>query len=201
MRLSRLSVRFGDITNAEELFDAIHDNHFENANRLGVDIGALWVGDNYQIGAQITNVNEPKFTFPEVDLNPYTDLKIIDFLQRDQTYTMDRQFKLEASVFTSDQRWSGHLGLDTDSATDPMGDKYQWMTLSAGYQTDSRWIPNLRIGYRQNLAGTEMKYLGFGLTAFKIVNIDVSSALDTVSINGTTLPQGLMASIGFQIAW
>ena len=29
MRLSRLSVRFGDITNSEELFDAIRDAEFE----------------------------------------------------------------------------------------------------------------------------------------------------------------------------
>jgi hypothetical protein len=46
-----------------------------------------------------------------------------------------------------------------------------------------------------------MSYLGIGLTAFKIVNFDIASALDTVSIDGTTLPQGLMVSIGFQITW
>jgi len=43
--------------------------------------------------------------------------------------------------------------------------------------------------------------LSIGLTAFKIVNIDIASALDTVQINGKKLPQGLMGSIGFQIAW
>ena len=201
MRLSRLSVRFGDITDAEELFDAIRDNDFRNSNRVGVDIGALWVGKNYQIGAQLTNVNEPEFLFPEVDLNPYRDVNIIGFLQRDQNYTMDRQFKLEASLFTSNRRWSAHLGLDADPATDPMGDEYQWLTLSTGFVTDSRWIPSARIGYRQNLAGTELSYLGIGLTAFKIVNFDISSALDTVSIDGTTLPRGLMVSIGFQVTW
>ena len=73
--------------------------------------------------------------------------------------------------------------------------------MSAGFTTDSWWIPGARIGYRQNLAGTEVKYIGIGLTAFKIVNIDISSALDTVSIEGTTLSRGLMTSIGFQIAW
>jgi hypothetical protein len=114
---------------------------------------------------------------------------------------MDRQLKFEASLFTSDRRWSAHLGLDADPATDPMGDDFQWMTLSAGFTTDSWWIPGGRIGYRQNLAGTELKYLSIGLTAFKIVNFDIASALDTVSIDGTTLPQGLMVSIGFQIAW
>jgi len=201
MRLSRLSVRFGDITDSEELFDAIRDSNFQNDNRLGVDIGALWVGENYQIGAHLTNVNEPKFTFPEVDLNPYSDVGIIGFLQRDQSYTMDRQFKLEASLFTSDRRWSTHFGLDVDRATDPMGDDFQWLTLSTGFTIDSWWIPGARIGYRQNLVGTKLKYIGIGLTAFKIFNIDISSALDTVSIEGTTLPRGLMISIGFQIAW
>jgi len=201
MRLSRFSVRFGDITDSEELFDAIRHSDFRSAERLGVDIGALWVGKNYQIGAQLTNVNEPKFIFPDLDLNPYSDEGIIGFLQRDQSYKMDRQFKLEASLFTSGRRWSTHFGLDADRATDPMGDDFQWLTLSAGFTIDSWWIPGARIGYRQNLVGTKLKYIGIGLTAFKIFNIDISSALDTVSIDGTTLPRGLMTSIGFQIAW
>ena len=201
MRLSRLSVRFGDITDSEELFDTIRDSSFRNDERLGVDIGALWVGDNYQVGAQVTNVNEPKFTFPDVDLNPYTDEGFIDILRRDKIYRMDRQFKLEASLFTSDRRWSTHLGLDADPATDPMGDKYQWVTLSAGLTRESWWLPGARIGYRENLTGTKMKYVGIGVTAFKLVNFDISSTLDTVKIDGQKLPQGLMASIGFQLSW
>jgi hypothetical protein len=114
---------------------------------------------------------------------------------------MDRQFKLEASLFTSDRRWSTNLGLDADPATDPMGDKYQWVTLSAGLARDSWWLPGARIGYRENLTGTKMKYVGIGVTAFKIVNFDISSTLDTVKIDGQKLPQGLMASIGFQLSW
>ncbi len=199
MRLSRLSVRFGDMTDSEELFDAIRHSNFSNDTRLGVD--ALWVGENYQIGGQVTNINQPKFTFPDVDLDPYNDLTIIDLLQRDQIYNTDRQFKLEASPFTSDRRWSAHLGLDVDPATDPMGDDYQWLTLSAGLTRDSFWLPGARIGYRQNLAGSELKYISLGVTAFKIVNFDLSSTLDTVSIDGRKLSQGLMFSIGFQITW
>jgi hypothetical protein len=201
MRLSRLSVRFGDITDSEELFDAIRDSDFENDTRVGVDIGALWVGENYQLGAQLTNVNQPKFTFPDVDLNPYSDATIIDLIQSDRIYEMDRQLKLEASLFTRDRRWSAHVGLDADSATDPLGDDYQWLTLSVGLARDSWWLPGARIGYRQNLAGTEKSYVSLGLTAFRIFNIDISSALDTVGIDGKTLPQGLMINIGFQITW
>ena len=201
MRLSRLSVRFGDITDSEELFDAIRHSNFENDTRVGVDIGALWVGENYQLGAQLTNVNQPKFTFPDVDLNPYTDATIIGLIQGDRIYEMDRQLKLEASLFTSDRRWSAHLGIDADPARDPLGDEYQWLTFSAGYASDSWWLPGARLGYRQNLAGTEMQYISVGLTAFRIFNIDISSALDNVKIDGTTLPRGLMLAIGFQITW
>jgi hypothetical protein len=159
------------------------------------------VGENYQIGAQVTNLNEPKFQFPEVDLDPYSTESVIGFLQSDQTYKMDRQLKLEASLFSSDRRWSAHLGIDADPATDPMGDRYQWLTLSGGLTRDSWWLPSARIGYRQNLAGTEMSYLGIGITTMKIVNIDIASAFDTVKIDGQKLPQGVMLSIGFQLTW
>ncbi len=201
MRLSRLTVRFGDITDSEELFEAIRDSEFNQDNGVGVDVGALWVGENYQLGAQITNINQPTFTFPDVDIDSYRNESIIERIHRDQTYTMDNQLKLEASLFTRDRRWSAHLGLDADPATDPMGDDFQWVTLSAGLTTDSWWLPGVRIGYRENLVGTELKYLSLGLTAFKILNIDVSSALDTVSIDGRDLPQGLMVAVGFQIRW
>ncbi len=201
MRLSRFSARFGDITDSEELFDAIGNANFNNDDDFGVDIGALWVAENYQLGVQLTNINQPEFLYPEIDLAPYRDAAVIDAIRRDQTYTMDSQVKLEASLFSSDRRWSAHLGYDVDSAKDPFGDEFQWVTLSTSLARDSFWLPNLRIGYRQNLAGTELGYLSLGLTAFKFVNFDLSSALDTVKISGTELPQGLMGSIGFQFNW
>jgi hypothetical protein len=200
-QLSRLSVRFGDITNSEDLFDAIRDADFRSDTDFGVDLGALWVADNYQLGAQLTNVNRPTFDFPEVNLDAYRNADIIDFLQSDQRYVMDRQLKLEASFFSRNRRWSGNIGLDANAARDPLGDDYQWLTVSTGYSMDNWWLPNVRLGYRQNLAGTELSYLSVGFTAFKFVNFDIASALDTVSISGTTLPQGLMTSIGFQINW
>lgn len=200
-QLSRLSVRFGDITNSEELFDAIRDADFRSDERIGIDVGVLWVGGNYQLGAQLTNLNEPEFRFPDVNISPYRSLEAIRFLENDAIYTLDRQLKFEASLFSEDRRWSAHLGYDADSVMDPMGDRFQWLTLSGGFSTDSWWIPSARIGYRQNLAGTELGYLSLGATLFKYVNIDIASALDAVEIDGQKLPQGLMGSIGFEISW
>jgi hypothetical protein len=78
MQLSRLSVRFGDITDSEELFDAIRDADFRTDEGVGLDIGALWVGRNYQLGVQITNLNEPDFTFPDINLAPYRNPNSIE---------------------------------------------------------------------------------------------------------------------------
>ena len=201
MQMSRISLRFGDITDSSELFDEIRDADYRSDTRFGMDVGALWVADRYQLGLQITNVNEPRFQFPGVDLEPYSAERIIEFLQADQTYTMDRQVKLEGSWFGKDRRWSAHVGLDADPATDPLGDDFQWLTVSADWRFDSRWLQHLRVGYRDNLTGTELTYLSAGLTAFRFLNFDISSALDTVSINGNKLPQGLMLSLGFQVNW
>jgi hypothetical protein len=201
MQLSRLSVRFGDITDSEELFDAIRDADFRTDEGIGLDVGALWVGKNYQLGLQLTNLNEPDFTFPDVNLAPYRNPNSIQLLQRDKVYRKDRQLKVEGSIFSPNRRFSAHIGLDLDPATDPLGDRFQWATMSAGFQTDSWWFPSARIGIRQNLTGTELGYLSAGFTAFKIVNFDIASALNTVRIDGQELPQGLMFSIGFNIAW
>ena len=201
MRLSRATVRFGDITDSDELFDAIRYADYKSDNGAGLDFGALWVANHYQIGAQVTNVNEPEFEFPGLNLDAYKDPLIIAALNADQNYTMERQFKFEGSVFTQNRRLTMNLGLDANAVPDPVGDDYQWLTASVGYATDSWWLPGVRAGYRKNLAGTELGYIGVGVTALKVLNIDIASALDTVSISGKTLPRGLMASIGFQIAW
>ena len=201
MQLSRLAVRFGDITDSELLFDYIRDADFESDTRVSFDVGVLWVGDNHQLGAQLTSLNEPEFQFPDVNLEPFRDDGIIQRIQRDRTYTMKRQLRLEASLYSNDRRWSGHIGVDANSAADPLGNDYQWLTVSAGYETRNQWIPGLRLGYRQNLAGTEKTYASLGMTVFKYINLDISSALDVTRIDGKKLPEGLMASIGFQVSW
>jgi hypothetical protein len=199
MRLSRVDLRMGDITDSDEVFDAIRTGDFRTDNGIGLDIGALWVSNIYQLGATLTNANEPEFIFPAADESNYTDLNIINFLRRDQVYTMERQLRLESSIFTPNRRWTLNLGLDANEVPDPMGDDFQWLSVSGGFATESWWIPGVRVGYRKNLAGTELSYFGVGVTAFKILNIDVASSLDTVSISGMNLPQGLIASVGFQV--
>ncbi len=57
------------------------------------------------------------------------------------------------------------------------------------------------MGYRRNLAGTEKTYLSAGITAFRYLNFDLATALDTVSISGDKLPEGVIVSLGFQVTF
>mgnify|MGYP001813604574 CR=1 FL=1 len=201
MRLSGIGVRFGDMTDSEELFEQIRDADYERDTRVSFDAGVIWVADTYQLGAQLTNLFEPDFQFPQIDLDPFSNEVIIGQLEQGRTYTMERQLKLEASLFGEDRKWSWHLGLDANAATDPVGNDFQWLTLSGGLNTGKWWLPNMRLGYRQNLAGTEKSYASLGLTMFRFVNFDVASSLDTTTIDGRKLPEGLMLSLGFQVNW
>jgi hypothetical protein len=196
MELSRVSVRFGDLTDSEELFEEIRNASFESDDNGTFDVGALWVGRNYQVGASLININEPNFHFPRGDLSSFTDPIVLRELSKDRKITLERQGKLEAAVFDENRKWSINVGYDTNPIVDQMGDEFQWATVSAGYATGSWWIPGLRLGYRQNLAGTKLKYASIGLTLFKYLNLDVASAFDTVKINGQDLPQGLMFNLG-----
>ena len=75
------------------------------------------------------------------------------------------------------------------------------VTASAGFAPDIWWLPGVRVGYRKNLVGTEVSYVSAGATLFKYFNLDVASSLDTVEIDGRTLPRGLMVNLGFELRW
>jgi hypothetical protein len=199
--LSRVSTRLGDITDSSELWESIKDSDLDYSNDVGADLGVIWSGGNYHLGATLTNINEPEFKYPDVDTSNYKDPDVIAFLERDDSYVMERQLRLEGSVHTADKHWGVAFGLDANKVPDPLGYKYQWASISASYNTDSFWLPSVRFGYRKNLAGTRLNYLGAGVTAFKYVNLDVASSFDTTSINGTTLPRSLMVNLGFNAAF
>ena len=199
--LSRVSSRLGDITDSSELWQSIKDADFNYSNGLGADLGVLWSAGSYQLGATLTNINEPSFKYPSVDTSNYKDPVTIAFLERDDEYVMERQLRLEGSVFTANKHWGFNFGLDANKVPDPLGYNYQWATISAAYSTDSFWLPGVRFGLRKNLAGTKVTYLGAGVTAFKYVNLDLASSFETTKINGTELPRSLMVNLGFNVAF
>ena len=196
--LTSVGTRIGDITDTEALFDDIKNADFIYENGFDVDLGLVWAAEHYQLGASLTSVFEHTYEFPELDRNRFSSASILNQLNDHEVFTMARQLKIEAGIFTDQRHWSLNVELDANAVVDPMHDEYQWFTLTAGYAADSWWLPSARLGMSRNLAGTGLGYINAGITVMKFINLDVATTLDTVTLDGNEMRRGLNLRLGVQ---
>ena len=196
--LTHANTRIGDITDTEDLFDDIKNADFIYENGFDIDLGLVWAAEHYQLGASVNSIFEHSYKFPDFDRASFTSLKILSQLNKQSVYTMERQLKLEAGVFTDQRHWSLNVELDANPVEDPMHDDYQWFTLTAGYAADSWWLPSARLGFSRNLAGSKLAYINAGVTVMKFINIDVATTLDTVTLDGSKMLRGANLRLGVQ---
>ncbi len=196
--LTNVSARLGEITDAEAIFEDIKDADYIYKNGFDFDLGLVWAARNYQFGASVSNVIEQTYKYPELDRADFRSEYILQKLDHHEEFTMQRQVKLDAGIFTEDRNWSLHAELDANPVEDPMRDRYQWFTLTAGYAADSWWLPSARLGMSRNLAGTKLAYLNAGVTVMKFFNLDVASTLDTVTLDGNKMMRGINVRLGVQ---
>jgi hypothetical protein len=194
--VSQVGIRFGDVTDSEQIFKDLKDAEFEYKNGMGIDAGAVWQDNHYNLGLTLVNANQPEFSFSEIQLDNFDNAGIVSQLQKHDTYVMGSQVKLSAGLFTLDKHWSMNMGLDTNGVEDIMRDASQWANVGGAYNSDSWYIPSARLGFRQNLVGTELSYVSAGLTMFSFLNLDVASSLETIEIDGTTLPRSFAINLG-----
>jgi hypothetical protein len=206
--LARETIRLGNLDDIEKELEDAQDVGVSETTGMGLDVGALWVSDHYRVGATLTNVNEPSFKFDgfsaaDLAMDGYTDptSSVYKALMKDATYTMESQLKLEGAIYTENQNWVISLGADANAVKDPFGDEYQWFTASAAYATDSWLIPGFRVGYRQNMAGSELNYVTAGATLFKALNLDLAYALEDINIDGQSVPRGFMLNLGLELTF
>lgn len=196
--LSNVSARMGELTDTEEFFNDIENADFIYKNGLDLDLGVVWAAEHYQVGTSVKNLVEQTYDFPELESGRITSDIILNQLNKQQTFTMERQIKLEAGIFTAQRQWSLNAEIDANAVEDYMHDEYQWLTLTGGYAADSWWLPSARIGVTRNVAGSELTYVNAGVTVMKFVNIDASTTLNTVSLDGSEIPRGFNVRLGVQ---
>ncbi|MBN4063451.1 conjugal transfer protein TraF [Cardiobacterium sp. AH-315-I02] len=197
--LSNAFIFLDNIEDAKSIFEALDKDSFSYTEKLSMDLGAIWTGKQYQLGATLTNINEPDFKFPGVDLSNISNPNIVDAILRAQTYTMERQLKLEGGYISKSGAWGLNVGIDANAVPDPMFDDYQWVSLGAGFASDNWWLPGARVGIRKNMAGTKLTYITAGITVFNVVNLDLATTTQTIKVDGKTIPQGLVLNIGAQV--
>lgn len=196
--LSQIDHRFGDLRDSKSLFEDIKNTSHSYDTAVSLDLGVYWQADHYALGFTLNDPFQPNFEFPDIDMSRYQDSEIIQRLESESTYQIKRQGRIESSLFNSSQNLSAHLALDTNRYYTPMGDKYQWFTAGVGYKTSYWWVPSLRAGYRKNLVGDELDYIGVGANFFRYLDLDIGTSLETVTLDGDTVPRSLTVSLGAQ---
>jgi len=199
-------------SSTDESLKSIRDDNKESnlvdSSGFGIDLGILWVSEHYRLGATVKNINHPHFHFEPVDTSAITNSVIIEKLEKTLVYEMNSQFSLEGAFFSSDQNWVFGVAVDTNAIEDPVGQMYQWATVSTAYATDNYVIPGFRVGYRANLAGSQLSYITAGLTFFNVFNLDVAYGIeeikieknDLTSVEGTE-PRSIIINIGLEVTF
>lgn len=205
--LSRVGVAFDDDA-ADTLLDEYSDNRRTESD-VGADLGVMWVGHRYRIGGSLKNLVEPSFDYEAIpeDCQGSSGCELLNAhvergnVERQKTYTMERQLTLEGAVHSPDGRWLVGMAVDVNEIDGPFGedfnDAYQWLTLGASFESPLVWSPSWRVGYRQNLAGSELRYISGGVTVLDTLSLDLAVSTDTV---GST-PRGGMLNVGLETAF
>lgn len=199
---------------AEDGLEDEFDRNRERTRAIGLDLGALWSAHNFRAGATLRNVNEPDFAYgavggsdcaskptPAAQRNCEAANLFASRIQLTERYTMDRQLQLETGVYTESRTWSLAATWDVDAARDATGDAYQWLSVSGAFSPRGMgWIvPGVRLGYRQNQAGAGLDVVTAGLSFFRVVNVDVAAATDSIENDGDEVPRSAMASVSFEL--
>ncbi|ABM61586.1 conjugal transfer protein TraF [Halorhodospira halophila] len=195
VELSRMAVGFDDDPGSQ-LSDEFRENA-ETDSDLGVDLGVMWVSDRYRAGASVANLIEPTFDYPAVEDDDTFDAAAErGEIDRDESYRMERQLSVEGAVHTDDGRWLLGGSLDLNPADGPFAagseDAYQWLTVGAAYRSPHAALPGWRLGYRQNLTGSELGYLTGGVTLFRVLSLDAAMSTETVD----SVPRAFMLNAG-----
>lgn len=200
----------------DEVIDVLADDYEANkvdSTAFGLDLGALWVADNYQLGITLENLNEPEFDRSNLGTNcsdltgssQNNCLAAVDLISNNEIstapYVMETQITLEGAITTKDKHWILSGSYDVNDVQGMTSDRYQWVTASASYFSESYLIPAVRFGYRANLTGSELSYVSGGLTIIGGTHIDLSFSLDKAQVDGSELPRYIMLSIGFESAY
>lgn len=206
---------------SDSVFDSSEENEDESSN-FGLDLGALWVADYYQVGMTWKNINEPDFDVPDPSSDCAArsgsdfancvlagELEAAGRVDFDSSFTMENQLTAEVAMTSQNKHWVLASAFDLNEVESISGNENQWLSLSASYFSDSGWIPSARLGFRQNLAGSELSFAGAGVTLFGGINVDVGMALESIDIDGEeneegelddgdSIPRALYISVGVE---
>ncbi len=208
LRKTIVGVAVADDVN--QLMEDERDKSTDYQSNYGLDLGVLWQARNYRIGASLRNLNAPSFDYDPIGIDCgalsgsaqdscFIAQSYASEIDLRETYVMDPQGNIEWAYFSDNRNWVVSATVDTNPVNDPLANPYQWAVVGAGYVTPSWWVPGFRVGYRKNLAGSQLSYATVGLTLFKVLNLDAAYGLETVEMDQKQQPRSVMLNAGLEI--
>jgi len=213
--LSKQVVALDSIADDEDVEDVLADNYDVNArtsSNVTVDLGAIYDGSTYRIGLTLANLTEPKFDYGAIGSNCgalagssqyscHAAAFYGDRIALNETWTLERFATLEGALLFAGGAGSLAASVDLNDVHDPVGDLNQGLKVALGYKTQTPWLPDMRVGYRKNLAGTELSSASLGFTFFSRLHVDVAYGLESTEIDGSSVPRTMAFNIGFEMSY
>ncbi len=190
-KLSRAAAFFDD--DADSTLRDRYDENMRETSAMGIDVGVVWHGPQYRLGATVYNLAEPSFDYPDVGVDCEADDNNCRLLkeyadegeiERTKTYVMERQLVLDGSYIDRQGRWAVGAALDVNSVEGAFGkqfnDEYQWVAVGGALRTRSYVVPEGRLGLRHNAVGNQLTLVTAGITFFRGLHLDTAVATETV---------------------
>ena len=213
--LSKQVVAIESIDDDDDVEDVLTDAYDANertSSNVTLDIGAIYSTDAYRLGLTVANLTEPKFEYGAIGVdchalsgsaqyNCYTANFFSDRIALNETWTLERLATLEGALMFAGGAGALSTAVDLNDVHDPVGDLQQNVVVSLGYKTQTPWLPDVRVGYRKNLAGTKLSTASFGVTFFRRIHLDAAYGLESTEIDGSSMPRNLAINLGFEMSY
>ena len=194
---------------ADDIENTLTGGDFKS--NFGIDIGAIWLNPNWQVGIQLQNLTSPTFTYNELGTGT-TDQDYIEQFYANQVNLKEKveltpQAKLEGAIYTQNKHWVLAASMDLNESNDLLNNPYQWTTVSASYSSsamgDAWWyalIPDVRIGYRANLTGDQQSFITPGFS-WGPLDLDIAfhQFSDLSDVSEDNIPEGLALNLGLEL--
>lgn len=197
----------------EDLIEDEYENNLVSTTGVSLDIGFSWISDYYRVGLLLSNINSPSFEYGTVGDNcaQYSEgsfarnnCEAAAYFVYDQgrinareKHTKHAAATVDGAVFPT-RNWSVNAALDLAPYDDIVGNETQRLNISTSLNTHSTWLPDLRLGYQKNLAGSKLASAGIGFSLFDVFTLDAQMALDDVVIDGDKAPRSFALSLAFE---
>lgn len=213
--LSKQVVALEAVEDGDDVEDVLRDSYDANertSSNVTVDLGAIYSTSRYRVGLTLANLTEPEFEYGPIGVNCnsltgtaqyncFTALHFSDRIALNETWTLERLATLEGEMLFAGGAGSISATVDLNEVHDIVGDLNQGLTLAVGYKTQTPWLPDARLGYRKNLAGSQLSSVSLGVTFFNRLHLDVACGLESTDVDGSSLPRTLAFNLGFEMSY